>query len=120
MKLIDIIKEQRELINESGLTEKDIKKCKILWKTFHKGKIKYNDKVYKYELKDDYDIVKIPLTNKPNINIRGNSYDIISIWEMQDNGHGIYMDYDLHNTIHWKIKEVLNKKFESFNVGTNL
>lgn len=124
--LIDYVPEDvssKEPINEE-LSDKDVNKCKTLWKVYNKGIIKLNDKKYKYQLKDDFVITEGYVISdkmfKPYINIKGNYYDIIRIWEMQDNGHGIYMDYDLHNSIHFAIKNRLKKKFEDYGVVINL
>lgn len=112
MKFIDIINEE--------LTDNEIKKCKLIWRLYKTGEIMYNDKKYMYVLNDYRRIIRVPSNPDPIIEVEGNSYDNLSVYRMDDDGHQVYMRYDLHNTLNGHIRGIVRNKFHKHNIHLSI
>jgi hypothetical protein len=109
MKLFDILNEE--------LTNREIKKCKLIWKLYQTGVITDNDKKYKYVLNDEHIITpSSEIGGNPIISVRGNMYTTVRIYRIEDNGHLVLLDYELNNTIHSYIALKIRKRFAQHNI----
>lgn len=111
--------EEPEVINEE-LSDKDKKKCRILFDQFKSGIITLDDQKYKYYLKNEYEIMTTQYTPMPVIEIIGSFDNSIRVYKIVDNGHLTLMDYGIYNTIYSKIKQKVKKRFNLHNVLLNL
>jgi hypothetical protein len=119
MKLLDIINEGPEVLKPNTLTDKEIKKAKLIYKTFKTGEFPYDEhSSYKYELPDDYyifsdvdDNVCIQLTIRKGQDIKMSSR--IKFSYDQD----VYVPLQPHHTgLHRWIEDKIQEKFDKFNI----
>ena len=108
-----------EAINEE-LSDKDIKKCKILWDQFKTGTFTINDKKYRYQLKNEHQIISVPSNPHPIIEIQGTFDKSVRVYEMQDNGHNILLHYEINNRLYMDVKSKVRNKFNNYNVHLSL
>lgn len=108
-----------QAINEE-LTNKDIKKCEVLWDQFKTGTFIMNDKKYRYQLRNEYQIISVPSNPNPIIEIQGTFENSVRVYEMQDNGHNILLDYEINNRLYMDVKSKVRKKFNNYNVHLSL
>jgi hypothetical protein len=123
MKFLDIINEEVKIERPEQLTNKEIQKAKLIYKTFKKGYFKYDEvSSYGYELPDDYIIYKylgnvcIKLTGEEGQDIRTFSkikvahLDIDRVTDIEPQNKPLF---------NWVI-EKLQEKFDKFNITINL
>ena len=119
MKFIDLINEGPEVLIPNTLTDKQIKKAKLIYKTFKTGEFPYDEhSTYSYVLPDDYyifsdvdDDVCVQLTNKKNQDIKMSSR--VKLTNDQD----IYLPLQPHHTgLHRWIQDKIQEKFMGFNI----
>jgi hypothetical protein len=121
MKFLDIINEEVKVLKPEQLTNKEIQKAKLIYKTFKRGYFKYdNHSSYGYELPDDYFIYKylgdvcIKLTGEEGQDIRTFS-------KMRVFGSDKEKELEpQHKALTNWVKEKLQEKFDKFNITINL
>lgn len=119
MKLLDIINEGPEVLKPNTLTDKEIKKAKLIYKTFKTGEFPYDEhSSYKYELPDDYyifsdvdDNVCIQLTIRKGQDIKMSSRIKFSY------GQDEHVPLQPHHTgLHRWVEDKIQEKFMAFNI----
>jgi hypothetical protein len=123
--------EEPEQINEdptvgeqNRLTDKEMKNFKALWRSYKEGVFKYDDKKYMYQLKNEHDVFKMPSTEYASsrivVLINGAFESSIRVYEIQDNGHNVLLDYGLENRLYSLVKAKVKRNFASHNVHLHL
>lgn len=118
------INEDPTVGEENKLSDKEMKNFKALWSSYKEGVFKYNDKKYKYQLRNEYDVFKMPTTEHASsrivVLINGTFESSIRVYEMQDNGHHVLLDYGLENRLYSLVKAKVKRNFASHNVHLHL
>jgi hypothetical protein len=118
------INEDPTVGEQNQLSDKEMKNFKALWVSFKEGVFKYNDKKYRYQLKNEYDVFKMPTTAHASsrivILINGAFESSIRVYEIQDNGHNVLLDYGLENRLYSLVKAKVKRNFASHNVHLHL
>ena len=120
MKLLDILNEGPEVLKPNTLTDKQIKKAKLIYKTFKKGEFPYDQhSTYSYVLPDDYyifsdvdDDVCVQLTNKKDQDIK--MFSRVKMGLPSDNF--IVPIQPQHTGLHRWIQDKIQEKFMGFNI----
>jgi hypothetical protein len=120
MKLLDILNEGPEVLIPNTLTDKQIKKAKLIYKTFKKGEFPYDEhSTYSYVLPDDYyifsdvdDDVCVQLTNKKDQDIK--MFSRVKISRLSDDL--IMPIQPQHTGLHRWIRDRIAEKFIGFNI----
>jgi hypothetical protein len=124
MKFVDLINEDPTVGEQNRLSDKEMKNFKALWVSFKEGVFKYNDKKYRYQLKNEYDVFKMPSTAHASsrivVLINGAFESSIRVYEIQDNGHNVLLDYGLENRLYSLVKAKVKRNFASHNVHLHL
>ena len=118
------INEDPTVGEQNQLSDKEMKNFKALWVSFKEGVFKYNDKKYRYQLKNEYDVFKMPSTAHASsrivVLINGAFESSIRVYEIQDNGHNVLLDYGLENRLYSLVKAKVKRNFASHNVHLHL
>lgn len=118
------INEDPTVGEQNRLSDKEMKNFKALWVSFKEGVFKYNDKKYRYQLKNEYDVFKMPTTEHASsrivVLINGTFESSIRVYEIQDNGHNVLLDYGLENRLYSLVKAKVKRNFASHNVHLHL
>ena len=118
------INEDPTVGEQNQLTDKEMKNFKALWKSYKEGVFKYDDKKYMYQLKNEHDVFKMPSTEYASsrivVLINGAFESSIRVYEIQDNGHNVLLDYGLENRLYSLVKAKVKRNFASHNVHLHL
>lgn len=114
-----------EQINEETndnfkMSDKEMRKFKIIWDEFSKGMFIKNDIKYRYEIKNEYDVFVMPKSNGEGrgiaVMINGRFDNSISLYRMEENGHQVYLDYELENRLYANTKLRIIDKFANYKI----
>ena len=108
------INEGAEVLNPESLTDKEIKKVKLVYNTFKKGHFVYDQlSMYGYKLPDDYYIYKDELGD---VCVKLDNEDTQKLYMFSKIlSHEIELQPH-HTGLHGWIKDRIIKKFEGFNI----
>ena len=114
MDLTPMVNEHAEVLNPESLTNKEIKKVKLVYNTFKKGHFAYDElSTYGYKLPDDYYIYRDELGD---VCIKLDKKDTDKFYMFAKiNSHE--MELQPHHTgLHGWLKDRIIKKFDGFNI----